>query len=194
MRERALEVAAELVAVHGPHGFKLQDVAERLGVKTPALYHHFESRDDLLIQLANRTSEQIEAVLPDRQEAGDESTLEAFKHGARRLAAFYCERPAAARMILWEIAQGGMAGWEDRARIDARLRERARHGFVRAVENGEIRKIRFEQYMATLTGAIATLALWPHFDETAKSDMEKIQSEAADVVERLLRPDSVGHG
>ena len=53
-KDRILEVAEELVAEHGPYGFRLQDVADRLNVKPPALYNHFTSRDDLIARLAEK--------------------------------------------------------------------------------------------------------------------------------------------
>ena len=37
-------------------GFWLQDVADRLTVKPPAMYSHFQSRNDLIEKLANKIS------------------------------------------------------------------------------------------------------------------------------------------
>jgi len=42
-----MAIAEELIAIHGPADFQLQDVAARLGVKAPALYNHFASREHL---------------------------------------------------------------------------------------------------------------------------------------------------
>ena len=47
-RESIQDVARELFAQKGVQRTSLQDIADRLGVTKPALYHHFRSRDDLV--------------------------------------------------------------------------------------------------------------------------------------------------
>jgi AcrR family transcriptional regulator len=47
-RARIQEVARELFAVKGVQRTSLQDIAARLGISKPALYHHFSSREDLV--------------------------------------------------------------------------------------------------------------------------------------------------
>lgn len=47
-RQRIQEVARELFAEKGVQRTSLQDIAARLGITKPALYHHFSSREDLV--------------------------------------------------------------------------------------------------------------------------------------------------
>ena len=47
-RESIQDVARELFTQKGVQRTSLQDIADRLGVTKPALYHHFKSRDDLV--------------------------------------------------------------------------------------------------------------------------------------------------
>jgi len=47
-RESIQDVARELFARKGVQRTSLQDIADRLGITKPALYHHFRSRDDLV--------------------------------------------------------------------------------------------------------------------------------------------------
>ncbi|MBO0680229.1 TetR/AcrR family transcriptional regulator [Mycolicibacterium sp. S2-37] len=47
-RQRIQEVARELFVVKGVQRTSLQDIAARLGISKPALYHHFSSREDLV--------------------------------------------------------------------------------------------------------------------------------------------------
>ena len=185
--EKILEVAEELIATHGIYGFRLQDVADRLKVKPPALYNHFKSRDDLIARLAEKLSR-------DSQEGFFKGPVEdqmtAFRHNARHLARFWYEHPAAARMSLWEIAQSDAKGWEESVMIDAQRREHARTAFQRAVDEGEFRDIRFEAYTATMLGGVASLVLYPRFDEKSeRTTVEILQQEAEDMVVRLLTPD-----
>ena len=106
-RERILETAEELVAKRGVHGFRLRDVAAQLDVQIPSLYNHFKSRDDLLAGLAALLSrEGIEAAAAVR--VPEEGYLETYRRAARAYAAYLYERPAAARMSLWQSSQEGV--------------------------------------------------------------------------------------
>ena len=185
--DKILEVAEDLIAAHGIYGFRLQDVADRLKVKPPALYNHFQSRDDLIARLAEKLSRDAEDGF-FREPGEDQMT--AFRRGARHLARCWFEHPAAARMSLWEIAQSDTKGWEESVSIDAERRERARKAFQRAVDDGEFRDIRFEEYLATILGGVASLVLYPRFDQTSEqASVETLQREADDMIVRLLTPD-----
>lgn len=47
-RERIQQVARDLFARRGVQGTSLQDIADEMGITKPALYYHFNSRDDLV--------------------------------------------------------------------------------------------------------------------------------------------------
>lgn len=51
-RERAAQAALAEIDASGLHEFSLSQVAERLGVKAPSLYHHFGGKDELLAETA----------------------------------------------------------------------------------------------------------------------------------------------
>src|SRR5580692_10739669 len=53
-RQRILDKAERLIAIKGVYGFTLQDVAGPLGVQVPAIYKHYKSRDDVLIEVSRR--------------------------------------------------------------------------------------------------------------------------------------------
>jgi len=50
--ERVVALTIELIDRHGIEDVSLRSVARELGVQTPSLYHHFESKDALLAQAA----------------------------------------------------------------------------------------------------------------------------------------------
>ncbi|HYV97461.1 MAG TPA: TetR/AcrR family transcriptional regulator [Gemmatimonadaceae bacterium] len=50
-RARILEAAADRFRTLGPRAFTMTDVAEHVGLTTPALYRHFKGREDLLAEL-----------------------------------------------------------------------------------------------------------------------------------------------
>lgn len=80
-RQRIQEAARELFAVKGVQRTSLQDIAARLGISKPALYHHFSSREDLvrsivqpLIDAGERFVRECEA----QQELTPRELLEGF--------------------------------------------------------------------------------------------------------------------
>lgn len=61
-RQRLLEVAAELFAERGYSGASLADMASRLGIRKPSLYNHIVSKDELFMELLQRSVESWQAA------------------------------------------------------------------------------------------------------------------------------------
>src|ERR1700759_895227 len=51
-RDELTRIAARLFAERGYQGTSLADLAEALGLQKPSLYHHIESKEDLLWEAA----------------------------------------------------------------------------------------------------------------------------------------------
>jgi AcrR family transcriptional regulator len=62
-REELTRIAARLFAERGYQGTSLADLAEALGVQKPSLYHHIESKEDLLWEAAWEGAEAFHAAL-----------------------------------------------------------------------------------------------------------------------------------
>ena len=62
-REELTRIAARLFAEQGYQGTSLADLAEALGVQKPSLYHHIESKEDLLWEVARDGAEAFHAAL-----------------------------------------------------------------------------------------------------------------------------------
>jgi TetR/AcrR family transcriptional regulator, cholesterol catabolism regulator len=64
-RRRLLEAARELATEEGYEGVTVRAVAARAGVSAPTAYHHFRSKDhllvDVLIELVGRTGDDLDA-------------------------------------------------------------------------------------------------------------------------------------
>lgn len=54
MRETVLDAAQELVQDRGLNGVSFQDIADKVGLKKPSLFHHFRSKDELAHALMER--------------------------------------------------------------------------------------------------------------------------------------------
>ncbi|MFV8755598.1 TetR/AcrR family transcriptional regulator [Nannocystaceae bacterium ST9] len=65
--ERHREILAEaldLMAESGYHGASLRDLAKRLGISQPSLYHYFASKEELVEQIIEAYSSEMMALVP----------------------------------------------------------------------------------------------------------------------------------
>lgn len=62
-RDRILDVALELFTENGYDGTSMREIAERLNITKPALYYHFDSKEDivrtLLAEIEQQTAELV---------------------------------------------------------------------------------------------------------------------------------------
>lgn len=64
-RERILGAAEQLFVERGYHPTALQEIADRVGITKPALYHHFTSKAEILGSLLEPMTTELEEVLAD---------------------------------------------------------------------------------------------------------------------------------
>ena len=103
-RELILDAAEKRLALAGPSGIRLQEVAADAGVSHPTVLHHFGSRELLVKAVITRSIENINAGLVEamRTSAGEEVQLEAlFDNVAQAL-----ERTGHARVAMWLALEG----------------------------------------------------------------------------------------
>ena len=62
-REELTRIAARLFAERGYQGTSLADLAAELGVQKPSLYHHIDSKEDLLWEIAQEGATAFHAAL-----------------------------------------------------------------------------------------------------------------------------------
>src|SRR3954462_10823090 len=62
-REELTRIAARLFAERGYQGTTLADLAGQLGVQKPSLYHHIDSKEDLLWEIARDGAAAFHAAL-----------------------------------------------------------------------------------------------------------------------------------
>lgn len=63
LRERLLDAAAEVFAESGYDGVRVQQIAERAGLSTGAIYNRFSGKSELLLEALDRHSEPLLDVL-----------------------------------------------------------------------------------------------------------------------------------
>lgn len=61
-RDRIIAAAQELLQTRSFTGFSFDDLAKRVGIRKPSLYHYFKSKDELGVEVLTRVTERLEAV------------------------------------------------------------------------------------------------------------------------------------
>ena len=70
-RSQILDVAARLFAERGFHGVSVGDIGRAVGISGPALYKHFDSKDDVLAEMLVAISERLLAEGRERVARAD---------------------------------------------------------------------------------------------------------------------------
>jgi len=108
-RSLILNEVERLIARKGVYGFTLQDVAGPLGVQVPAIYKHFKSRDDVLVELSRRFIEGLSRQFAPSPRAGSDAVA-MLKRRLDEFVDFHLDNPAYVRLSLVDFAtpEGGM--------------------------------------------------------------------------------------
>ena len=62
-KEKILDAAQDLIQTRSFHGFSFQDIADRVGIRKPSLYHHFDSKDALALAVLERAADWVRTHL-----------------------------------------------------------------------------------------------------------------------------------
>jgi AcrR family transcriptional regulator len=74
-RDRILATACELFGAHTYRAATMREIAQRLGITKPSLYHHFASKAEILESLISTPIEELAAVL-DTAAKGDTTDVQ----------------------------------------------------------------------------------------------------------------------
>ena len=96
-KEKIIDEAESLAALHGIEHLKLQDVADKIGIKLPSVYAHFSGREDILAAMGSRISKGISQLYVARS---GEAPIETLKRSAQDFLRFLGEHPAYFRLML----------------------------------------------------------------------------------------------
>ena len=102
--ERILDEVERLIAAKGVYGFKLKDVAEPLNVRVPAIYKHYKSRDDVLIEVSRRF---IGALAGQFRFDVDRDPVASLRAALDEFVTFKMSHPAYVRLALTDFATPG---------------------------------------------------------------------------------------
>jgi len=96
-RAEILDHAARLFIERGVAGTNLQDIAEAAGLTRPALYYHFQSKEDVLSALVTQGAEEAAQRLRERAQHG--SFRERLRACAAVMVLWILESPARFRVM-----------------------------------------------------------------------------------------------
>ncbi len=125
--DAVLDAALTLFAERGYHGTAVSQIAASLGIRTPSLYNHMRSKQDLLEAIIGRT---VDGVLDDFRAAVDD--LGDPVERLRRAIRVYAVRHATHRREAL-VANRDTTSLPEPARIRVRQRERDHERAVRAI-------------------------------------------------------------
>jgi AcrR family transcriptional regulator len=171
-RELILDHAERLIALRGVTGFTLKDISEPLGVQVPAIYKHYASRDDVLVEVSRRFITQLSGQFFYLPEALARPT-ETMRDLVGRFADFHIENPAYVRLSLTDFAtpEGGIeyvrlaAGGAFRDNLMdgplAPMHERLRHLVAAGQRRGEFRRVASLDFYRVIKSSLLIRLVYP---------------------------------
>lgn len=159
-REAVLQAAAEAFSINGFHRTSLDGIAERLGVTKPTLYYYARNKEDLIMAVGARATEQIIAAFEGDPRA---TGLDQLKHLLRRYAEVATTDFGKCMIELRDTDVSPEAGAALRA-TKKRIADRIRTLVEVGVADGSIAPcdVRLTSFM--LGGVLNGIAAWYHRD------------------------------
>lgn len=192
-RDRIVDVAEEIISLHGMDGLRLKDVAKQVGIQPPSVFTHFDGREAIGNAVAHRVLEQIARVIDAAlADGGDEEAR--LQRGACAIAGHLYDHPGHARMILRDFArtQAGpeLELWsptllEISSQVEALLAAGVAAGTFRPLPPGA--------FLPVLEGAIVATLGWGGFREgdgrpVTKLTREEVVARIEDLALAYVRP------
>ena len=168
-RERILDIALELFTEQGYDKTSLRDIAERLGTTKAALYYHFKSKSDILLELHLRLHALGQGVLDDLSalETGPEKAA-AWPHLLDRfIAEVAANRPL---MQLHQRNQSAVEALHDSERHRA-ANDDIEEGFRRLLRSPDIPKETRVRMACSIGAVMAGLLTAEMFDDIPDDEL-----------------------
>jgi AcrR family transcriptional regulator len=157
-RDAVLRVAAQSFCEKGVRATSLDDIAERLSITKPTLYHYFRSKDDILAECVLRGLAMIEEAIA-APALRDVDGLERLKVALRSYAEVMTMDFGMCVTRIAEpdlSAEGRKAFRAHKRKIDQRIRGLVEEG----IRDGTVRPCDVRIATFTLTGALNWIARW----------------------------------
>ena len=157
-REKILEVAEELFARQGFAGVSLADVASRVGLRKPSLFHHFPGKVALYAEVCEGVLARIAARVRPALDAPGLASLR-LERAIGSLIDALAEHRGTARLLLRSLLEDDLFSAEDQARLVpldralAELVQSFQELLREGIESGEFRRVSLPDATQTVIGA-----------------------------------------
>lgn len=165
-RARILQAGLDLAAESGPSGMTINLICQRAGVKPPAIYYHFGSKEGLLGVVVETVAEAWLDQLEASQPAGSDiaQRLRAAVDGWQAM----IEDPARPIKLLLSVQ---LDGAERSPEVEASLRrvyERARHLIAESIRSADPEVAELDVLADQVLGLVQAAALAFHLEPDRK--------------------------
>ena len=190
-REKILDVAESLIAVHGTEGFQLKDVAATVGIRPPSIYAHFEGRDAIAQEVAYRLYRRIQIEL-EMDQLGEGDPRDALQRMVGRMVRYFARSPGHLRLMLRDLSKSAFPRSKETPshQVWLEITESFQALIRRGIASGAFRDVRLESAQAQIIGGILVNLAWFGWDDEGKpvlrTSLEEIESESKELVLRLL--------
>ncbi|MXW72875.1 MAG: TetR/AcrR family transcriptional regulator [Chromatiales bacterium] len=186
-RKRICDVAMKLLAAKGYDRTSLKDIADELGIRHPALYYYYRSKDEILLDAVSSTMNKLVSALREAlEDLGDASPDDCLRCLAERQVEFQLEVkgliPLVDSVLFGPLSAAGIIDAEGRRTLVGVQRELT-DLYRRQIERGQREGVfRVESIAAatyTVLGAISYVVYW------FRDDGPKTRDEIARIVAGL---------
>jgi AcrR family transcriptional regulator len=183
-RAAVLRTAARLFNEKGFHATSLDEVAERLHVTKPTLYHYVHSKDEILFECVKAGLQMMREAIAARSAAGG-STLEQLEAGMRAYTRIVTQDFG---MCLIRIGEDPLpeAGRSELRRLKREIDLEFRRLIEACIAEGSIRPVDAKLAAFTLAGALSWVGRWYRPGGTLGA--EQIADTCCDLLLSGLRP------
>jgi AcrR family transcriptional regulator len=99
LKPALIAAALKEIAREGPDGFSLRGVARRAGVSAPAVYRHFQDKEDLLAAVAAEASQRLSAQIAEAHAHAPDHPLGRFRAQGIAIVRFATANPEHFRVL-----------------------------------------------------------------------------------------------
>ncbi|MGE5372440.1 MAG: TetR/AcrR family transcriptional regulator [Solirubrobacterales bacterium] len=164
-RARIKEAAVARFAEQGYEGTPLSEIAKLVGIKTPSIYAHYASKEDLLVEiwsdLVDDYVEKMEQILEEIREL----PLKAFLNGMMQAYGnYFQERPVLyqlwARLLMFPPPALRDRVIADTFAVEEKILGQITEHLEHGIQSGELKKAPVEDHLAAYTIAKEGYCSW----------------------------------
>ncbi len=156
LREALIKAGMRAVAEDGPDGFSLRGVATRAGVTPPAVYRHFQDKDELLAAIAEECLDRLAATVDEALANERGNSLARFRAVGIASVQFAVAHPEHFRAMTVSGLFTRLSA-DKRAEMNA-WKERQRQELLAGQAAGEIAGIPVDELLLAANAAVHGLA------------------------------------